>query len=412
MSTRKHQIWVMIPFLGLLLMSPKDIQTKFGRSIASDEPAPVAQESQAKPEVVESKTPKLDALLKDVEIPARANPLNLNVDMLKEDISGLLSRASKAESSYQVDTVKAEKLAEVKSELKQSAIELKQVENSIKDLLFPDDEGDIRARIDEAKVSLEASLANLEANEAIVAQRETPKPEDVKPEVAQAPKPEPERAPSVVHDETQVEPQVAESPKPQAKPDPKPESKPEAKPESDEKDPVLCALQEQNKLLQETLQGFMQQQNLILQQMMNMTQMALMQNMYRTPDTFNYQQMYQYQPVQAGNWVYYPNGLQPIMPGQQQMPQQSQGQSNIFGMGGYGQSPYPQYPQMGQMSGYGQQPQMMTPMQQPQMMNQGGQWGLTPQMGFGQTPSTFGNGGSLQGMGFNFSSGSNFVGMM
>lgn len=132
----------------------------------------------------------------------------------------------------------------------------------------------------------------------------------------------------------------------------------------------------------------MSQQSQITQQLMSMTQMMMMQsmqNMYRTPDTFNYNQAYQYhQPQVAGNWVYYPNGMQPIQPGQTVPGQQSQ--ANIFGLN---------QPQ--------QQPQMpspyMMPFPQPQMMNQGGQWGLAPQTSF--TPGNFG----MDAFSFNFSQG-------
>ncbi len=384
MSHKKHQFWVMMPVLGILLMSPKDVQTKYGRSIASDEPAPAAPSSvEARPA---SQTPKLDQLITTLTVPARQNPVNLNSDNLKEEISTALSKVSKAEE-YSRETVLVPVLDKHLDEIKAAAISLVQVENSIKDLINPDDSGDIRSRISEAKIILEASLKDLDETRIAVARRDaTP----AAPVVVAAPAapvvtptPSAARAPGVVAAETTVAA------------DPKKDDKKE------EKDPILCALEEQNKLLQQQLQGFVQQQSLIMQQLMQLSQMVMMQSMYRTPDTFNYREAYQYhQPQVAGNWVYYPNGLQPIQPGQQVPGQMDQ--SNIFGlnqpqmqppmgMGGYGM------PQMGgMMGGYGMpmQPQM----QQPGMLNQGGQWGLAPQMGSGQTPGSF---GGMDAMGFN-----------
>lgn len=356
----------MMPVLGLLLMSPKDIQSKYGRHIASGEPEPtqaISQEVQS-----ESKTPKLDALLSGVTIPEKHNPLNLNSDMLKEDISSLLSRVSKAE---EFDKTKVEKpqLDKLREEIKVSAIELKQVENSIKDLMNPEDISDVPSRISEAKVRLEASLKDLETTEALVAARPAPvvAPTPETPVVATTPSTTPaQRAPSVVPEETTVS----------------------SEGKKEEKDPILCALEEQNKLLQQTLQTFVQQQTMIMQQMMQMSQMMVMQNMYRTPDTFNYNQAYQYyqQPMVAGNWVYYPQGQNPLAP-----LQAPQGQSNIFGM---------QQPQMQP------QPQMNYSFTQPEMLNQGqGQWGLQPSSPFVHPQGNFGMDsiGSAGSMGSGFS---------
>jgi hypothetical protein len=370
MSHKKHQIWVMMPVLGLLLMSPKDIQSKYGRHIASGEPVP-AQEVSTSVEA-ESKTPKLDALLSGVEIPVKHNPLNLNSDMLKEDITSLLSRVSKAE---EFDKTKVEKpqLDKLREEIKVSAIELKQVENSIKDLMNPEDISDVPSRITEAKIRLEASLKDLESTEALVAARPAPvvAPAET-PVVTTTPSTQTtpaQRAPSVVQEETTVS----------------------SEGKKEEKDPILCALEEQNKLLQQTLQTFVQQQTTIMQQMMQMSQMMVMQNMYRTPDTFNYNQAYQYyqQPMVAGNWVYYPQGQNPLAP------MQPQGQSNIFGM----QPPQQMQPQM-------QQPQMNYSFNPPEMMNQGqGQWGLQPSSPFIHPQGNFGmdSVGSAGSMGSGFS---------
>jgi len=349
----------MMPVLGLLLMSPKDIQSKYGRHIASD-PAPVSEVS---PEIQsESKTPKLDVLMKDAVIPVRHNPLNLNTDMLKEDISTLLSRVAKAEE-FDKEKVEKPQLDKLREEIKASAIELRQVENSLKDLLFPEDVSDLPSRISEAKIRLEASLKDLESTEAIVAARPVPVTTpwtETPPVVATTPATTTpaQRAPSVVETETTV-------------------ASDGKKEEKEEKDPILCALEEQNKLLQQTLQTFVQQQTTIMQQMMQMSQMMMMQNMYRTPDTFNYSAAYQYyQPMQSGNWVYYPNGFQP---GQPQPGQQ--GQPNMFGM-----QPPMQQPPMQQPPMYG-----MYGMQQPDMLNQGqGQWGLAPQSPFVHPQGSFG----------------------
>ncbi len=437
----------MMPVLGLLLMSPKDIQTKFGRHIASEpepeqpqqqqvvqetvepeakpevaqpqpeakpevaQPQPEAKpevaqpQPEAKPEVAQpvpgpkpepqietaaSTTPKLDSLLSSVEVPARSNPVNLNSDMLKEDISTLLSRVSKAEE-FDKNTVEKPALDKLREEIKASAIELRQVENSLKDLMNPEDVGDLPSRISEARIRLEASLKDLEETEALVAARTTEvKPEtevatttpEVKPETTPEVKPDvnAERAPSVVSEET------------------KPEVKPEAKPETktEEKDPILCALEEQNKLLQQQLQGFIQQQSLIMQQLLSMSQMMMMQNMYRMSDTFNYHQAYQYhQPQVAGNWVYYPQGLQPIQPGQTVPGQQSQ--ADIFGLNNNQAPqtmPMPQMPMGGYGMGMGMG--MYPQMQPPGMMSQmPGQWGLGSQ--FNHTPGTF----SMDAQGFN-----------
>ena len=345
MSHKKNQIWVMMPVLGLLPISPKDIQSKYGRHIASGEPEPSQEVSQ---EVrIESQTPKLDALLSSVTIPEKHNPLNLNSGMLKEDISSLLSRVSKAEE-FDKKTVEKSQLDKLRAEIKVSAIELRQVENSIKDLMNPEDISDVPSRIEEAKIRLEASLKDLELTEALVAARPAVTPEAETPVVTSPA----QRAPSVVEAETSV-------------------AASEGKKEEVEKDPILCALEEQNKLLQQTLQTFVQQQTMIMQQMMQMSQMMVMQNMYRTPDTFNYNQAYQYhQPMVAGNWVYYPNGLQPIQPGQTQQMQQPQQPGNIFGM---------------------QPPQNMYSFQQPDMLNQGqGQWGLAQQSPFVHPQGNFG----------------------
>ncbi len=391
MSLKKHQFWVMMPVLGLLLMSPKDIQTKYGRHIAS-EPEPLKPEQQQVAQV-SSQTPKLDQLLTAVEIPVKPNPLNLNSDMLKENISTLLSRVSKAEE-FDKNTVEKPALDKLREEIKASAIELRQVENSIKDLMNPEDKSDLPSRISEAKIRLEASLKDLEATEVLVAARAVVeiKPATevattipvAKPEIKPAPEVKPDRAPSVVDAET------------------KPETKKEDKKE--EKDPILCALEDQNKLLQQQLQGFVQQQSLIMQQLMSLSQMVMMQSMYRTPDTFNYQQAYQYhQPQVAGNWVYYPQGLQPIQPGQTVPGQQDQ--ANIFGLN---QAPQTmQMPQMPMMGGYGGgmggmgMGMGMPYMQQPGMMNQApGQWGLAPQTGITHTPGNF----SMENQGFNLGS--------
>jgi hypothetical protein len=375
MSHKKHQFWVMMPVLGLLLMSPKDIQSKYGRHIASDrDPAP---STEVTPQVqTESTTPKLDLLLKDVAIPEKQSPLNLNSDMLKEDISSLLSRVSKAEE-FDKNTVEKPALDKLREDIKLSAIELRQVENSIKDLMNPEDVSDVPSRIAEAKIRLEASLKDLESTEALVAARpapaitpavETPVVATTTPAEPATPAPEvstpaatstpAQRAPSVVDAETTV---ATDGKK-------------------EEKDPILCALEEQNKLLQQTLQTFVQQQTTIMQQMMQMSQMMMMQSMYRTPDTFNYQQAYQYhQPMVAGNWVYYPNGLQPIQPGQTQ----NQPQQNMFGMQ---QPPVPYMPQM-----MGQAAPNMYSFPQPDMLNQGqGQWGLTPSSPFTHPQGNFG----------------------
>ena len=371
MSLKKHHVWVMMPVLGILLMSPHELEVKYGRHIASATPEPAPQAQEVKQE---SKTPKLDKLLTNVAIPVRPNPLNLNSDMLKEDISKLLSRVSKAEE-FDKNTVQKPALDSLRNEIKTSAIELRQVEDAIKDLMNPEDEGDIRPRIEEAKVRLEASIKDLEETEVLVANRASqPAPEAPKTEVAEKPAvtPEAERKPSVVAEETKVEEKPAAS-----------ESKPE-------KDPILCALEEQNKLLQQQLQNFVQQQGLIMTQLMQLSQMVMMQNMYRTPDTFNYQQMYQYQPQVPGSWVFQPaQPQQPVQPQAQPMQQPDQ---NIFGMNPYAQMP------MAPM--YGQYPQM--PFQQPQMMNPGGgQWGLAPQTNFNHTPGSFG----MDAIGFNFGGG-------
>lgn len=389
----------MMPVLGILLSSPQELEMKYGRHIASDEPAPQAEVARA-----ESKTPKLDQLLTNVEIPVRPNPLNLNSDMLKEDVSKLLSRVSKAEE-FDKNTVEKPALDHLRDEIKVSAIELRQVENSIKDLMNPDDEGDIRSRIDEAKIHLEASLKDLSDTEALVAAR-GPRPVADAPAPVVASNPPQEtsvRAPSVVPEETRVEPAPSTaSASPASTPAPVDPSK----------DPILCALQDQNKLLTQTLQTLMTQQQQIMGQMMQMMQMS----MYRTPDTFNYQQMY---PSTSGTqgqgaWVYLPNGMQSFM-GQQQQPQQQQFQYNPYPMmGGYGMAMNGMQPQGMQPQGmYGMQtpgtfgmqsqvPQMQPPMlQQPDMMmNQGGgQWGLAPQATFPQpqithNPGNFGMGSS------------------
>ncbi len=371
MSHTKNHYWVMMPMLGILLMSPQTVQTKYGRHIASDraaDSAPVAAEV-ARPA---SQTPKLDQLITTLTVPSRQNPVNLNSDHLKEEITSSLSKVSAAEE-YERDTVQVAQLDKQLEEIKSAAINLVQVENSIKDLINPDDEGDIRSRIGEAKIILEASLKDLEETRVIVAARVAA---PVTPVVAETPVPAtpvtpvvtPARAPGVVAEETAVA----------------------ADDKKEEKDPILCALEEQNKLLQQQLQGFVQQQTMIMQQLLQMSQMMMMQNMYRTPDTFNYREAYQYhQPQVAGNWVYYPNGLQPIQPGQQTPGQMDQ--SNIFGLQQQQPMPGQPMPQMGMMGGYGMpmQPQM----QQPGMMNQNGQWGLAPQapqgMGFGGNPGTF-----------------------
>jgi hypothetical protein len=337
----------MMPLLGILLMSPQTIQSKYGRHIASAgaPAAPVPEHTRAA-----SETPKLDQLITTLTVPARQNPLNLNSDHLKEEMTTSLSRVSKAEE-YSRKTVQVPELDKHLEEIKNAAINLVQVENSIKDLINPNEEGDIRSRISEAKIILEASLKDLDETLVIVAARA--------PALAA-------RAPGVVAEETEVA----------------------ADDKKEEKDPILCALEEQNKLLQQQLQGFVQQQSMIMQQLAQMTQMMMMQNMYRTPDTFNYREAYQYhQPLVAGNWVYYPNGLQPIRPGQQ-IPGQMD-QSNIFGL-----NP--------QIIGYGmpQMPQIQYPIQQPGMLDQNGQWGLAPQMGSGQTPGNF----VMDAMSFNMSS--------
>ncbi len=352
MSHKKNQFWVMMPVLGVLLMSPQDVQTKFGRHIASV--SALAAETTVE-ERATSKTPILDELLKGLTIPDRQNPLNLNSSHLKEEITSSLSQVSKAEE-YDRDTVKSSELDKHLEEVKSAAVVVAQVENSIKDLLNPNEEGDLRSSIGEAKIILEASLKDLAETRILVAKRDAP--------VAAV-----TRAPGVVQEETIAVSSDKEEVKEEVK---KEEEKKE------EKDPLLCALEEQNKLLQQQLQGFVQQQSLIMQQLMQLTQMMTMQNMYRVPDTFNYRNAYQYhQPQVAGNWVYYPNGLQPIQPGQQ-LPGQVD-QSNIFGLS-------PQMPA---------QPQM----QQPGMMNQGGQWGLAPQLGSAQTPGSFG----MEATGFNMS---------
>ncbi len=366
----------MMPMLGILLMSPQTVQTKYGRSIASDEPV-APQAEVARPA---SQTPKLDQLITTLTVPARQNPLNLNSDHLKEEITTALSKVSKAED-YKQETVLVPVLDKHLEEIKSAAINLVQVENSIKDLINPEEEGDIRSRISEAKIILEASLKDYEASKVAVARRDSA---PAAPAVAATPivpitpsTPAPAtpaaRAPGVVAAETTV---AADEKKDDKK---------------EEKDPILCALEEQNKLLQTQLQGFVQQQSLIMQQLMQLSQMVMMQSMYRTPDTFNYRDAYQYhQPQTAGNWVYYPNGLQPIQPGQQVPGQMNQ--SNIFGLN--------QQPQMGMMGGYGMGMPQAPQMQQPGMLNQGGQWGLTPQIGPGQTPGNFG----MEAMSFNMSS--------
>lgn len=340
MSHKKNQIWVMMPVLGLLLMSPKDIQSKYGRHIASDKVSDSSQE--VSPKVDKSKTPKLDALMEKVEIPKKQNPLNLNSDMLKEDISKLLTRVSKAEE-FEKDSVQKPQLEKLREEIKVSAIELRQVEESLKDLLKPEDVGDVPSRISEAKIHLEASLKDLETAEAIVAARplDKPAPEAKAPEAKVV-----KRSPGIVEEETSV-----------------------ASDSKEEKDPILCALEEQNKLLKEQLQGFVQQQSLIMQQLMQMAQMSqmmFMQSMYRQPETFNYNKMYQYHqaPTVAGNWVYYPHGQNPLAPLQAQPVEQ-----NIFGLQSPGILPQSVAPQTG--------------LQRPDFLNQGqGQWGLSSQTPF------------------------------
>ena len=380
MSHKKHQFWVMMPVLGILLMSPQDVQTKYGRHIASDAPEVHAPAEVARPA---SQTPKLDLLITTLSVPARQNPVNLNSDNLKEEISSLLSKVSKAEE-YSRETVLVPVLDKHLEEIKSAAINLVQVENSIKDLLSSEDEGDIRSRISEAKIILEASIKDLDDARVAVAARAaapaTPVVAGAPVVVPAAPASPAARAPGVVAAETSVA----------------------ADDKKEEKDPILCALEEQNKLLQTQLQGFVQQQSMIMQQLMQMSQMMMMQNMYRTPDTFNYREAYQYhQPQVAGNWVYYPDGLRPIQPGQQAPGQMNQ--SNIFGLNQ--QQPQMQMqPQMGMMGGYGMggygmQMPLAPQMQQPGMMNQGGQWGLAPQMGSGQTPGNFG----MEAMSFNMS---------
>ncbi len=397
MSHKKHQVWAMMPLLGILLMSPQDVSHKYGRGIASDtDPAAAAPATEvAAPASV---TPKFDALLGSVTVPSRQNPVNLNGDLLKEEISSLLSRISTAEE-FDKNTVLKPALDHLRDEIKASVIQLKQVENSLPDLINHDEEGDLKSRIGEAKIRIEASLKDLEEDEVKLAARPAATPPAtpatevvVAPPATPATTPAvtpaatPERAPSVVVEET----------KPETKPD-------EAK--KPEKDPILCALEEQNKLLQTTLQTFMQQQMTIMQQMMSMQQQMMMQNMYKTPDSFNYQNAYQYQPQVAGNWVYYPNGLQPIQPGQAQ----GQMQNNIFGLNQQqpGQPQQPVGPMMPQMQqAYNPMNSMMYGLQQPGMMNQGGQWNLQPQMPMELIPPMLHQPGSfgMNSVGVNMSS--------
>ncbi len=381
----------MMPLLGILLMSPHDVSMKYGRGIASEvevaAPAPEARPA--------SQTPKYDALLTSLTVPSRQNPVNLNGDLLKEEITSLLSRISTAEE-FDKKTVLKPALDHLRDEIKASVIQLKQVENSLPDLINHDEEGDLKSRIAEARIRVEASLKDLDEDEVLLAARPAAAPAasapaTPAPEVAATPAPAATvRAPSVVAEETK--PEV----KPEVKPDP-------AKPE---KDPILCALEEQNKLLQSTLQTFMQQQMTIMQQMMTMQQNMMMQNMYRTPDTFNYQNAYQYQqPQVAGNWVYYPNGMQPAQPGQAP----GQMQNNIFGLNQQPQQPMgPVQPQM--QPQYNPMNAMMYGLQQPAMMNQGGQWGLQPQAPLelmppmNHQPGTFG----LGSVGYNLNAPGNF----
>lgn len=332
---------MVFPLLSILSLSPAQLQTRqVSRQLAS-----VVEQK------AESKHPRFDKIISkvDKQIPAQG----ITVDKFLEKTGAMNDKLKKERESFKKNIDNKDEVALQRKGIEALISELVVLEEELKalqDKKILKDEHVIEGQksLEEFKIVAEELLTELESNETLVAKTEEPKKEE-----------------AVV---------VKEEPK---KEEPKEE---ETKKEETKKEEV-CK-DDKSKVLPSSANELYAQQNMILQQMLGVSQMMLMmlqqQQMYQMQQQFQLQgpvnqQAYQYlAPTQGGSWVFQPTGTG--RPGM--YPDQFAHQPQFQPPMQY-QQPAPQ-----DYNGWGFAPQQYFT---PQTM-QPGQFG-GPQLGFNMTPT-------------------------
>lgn len=370
----KRSHFALIPLLSILAMSPAVLQSKYeqGRSIASV--------------LEDSKHPKYDSMVSKIDAKALMKDMNLDAEKLKAKLKEIGDKSVKVKADFKKDQSDKQVVADQRKVVEELVKDVVLLDGGLQDLkekklVSEEDEKGILPVIEALKLDSESLIVDLEANEVLVAKADEPKKEEPKKE-------EPKK---------EDKPVIAEEPK---KEEPKKE---EPKKDEPKKEEVAECKDEKHKVLSAQVEQLMQQQNLIMQNLLGMSQamitmMQQQQNMYMNPyySGGGRIQPYQYNaPMTAGNWVYYPQGFQPQ-------------QSNIFMGGTQGSGIYPD-----SMQGWNMQPtfniyggngntfngNMGAPMGgmgmgQQQVPSFGQGYGQAPQMSAQPmfTPGTFGGG--------------------
>jgi len=320
-----------VPLLSILAMSPSVMESTYSyRSIASVEVEnePVKKDAPVRYEALVSKI-KPESLLKN------ENP---ELEKIKESGEKLHQDLSQTREEFKKDLSDKKLVAEQRTKIEELVIKSHLLKLDIDQLQSKqasesDEVKQEKTCLEESIMTIEGLLADLEANEALVAAADSQPAED---------EPKKEEIPAVAD-----KPATTEEPK---------------------KSDLLCELEEQNKVLTTKLEKLVEDQSKIMQTVLGMAQMMVsmfqQQQQTQMPNPYyangpGFQNPYQYQqPTTAGNWVYYPSGFQP-------------GQNNIFAQGPQQFQQYqPQQPQGGFY---------------PDQVHQSN-WNLQPQMNFAPDP--------------------------
>lgn len=315
----RHHLAI-LPLLSILAMSPAVMESSFShRGIASIE---VEQEQAKKEEPV-----RYNALIAKIKPEALLKSPNPELAKLKEKGEKLHLELSTLREGFKKEQSEKDLVAEQRTKIEELVIKSHLLKLDLDQLEVSEEAQQEKICLEESIVTIEGLLTDLEANEVLVANSDTPAIE-VEPKQEEKP---------VVAEE---KPTTTEEPK------------------KDEKTDALCELEEQNKVLTAKVEKLVEDQNQIMQAVLGMTQVMMMmlqnQQQFQMPNPYyanaysGLQNPYQYQqPTTAGNWVYYPSGFQPGQPNIFQQQQQPQPQ----GLGGF-------YPDQSHQSSWNLQPQM------------------------------------------------------
>lgn len=350
MSHSNHHFLAILPLFAILSISPMHLDSKLdhGRSIASE---------------VVSAHPKYEARASKIDRTKIVIDKDLDLNCFSDRADALRKSVLEQRKSYKVDVIEKEavELQRIRVQsLVSSMVDLEEDMKALKEKKAWEPEGEKLAdtTMAELKTTIESLLLDEVENDLAVLKDKVAKDEAA---------------------------QVATT-----KPEVKPEAeKPAAEPA---KDPILCELEEKNKVLTKQVEDLLEQQKQIMQTMLGLSNMMVQMNQQQSSlpswmtngSMMNYQQQYPSLPGQGnGQWVFYPQSVMPTV---------------INNMMGYGQSSepnvqtqMPQQPQMGQQS-YQQQMQSgqfnYLPLPQQQYQYQAPAMNMMPGQ-FGSNPNSF-----------------------